>query len=133
MTADPRAMTATASRKRLPPYGRELMQMREAGLVPANETIVVGLDTWNYGRAFARCVIPPDLEPADCNLAFVAGLDVIVVYEPARTMPERRAALVRELLRMNPTTLRTVAMGDPIEWKWVKSRAVGIELTEFAA
>lgn len=100
-------------------------------MVPGNNVIVVSLDTWQYGKAYSRCVVPPDLDPAELDLCFVAALDVILVFEPQRTAIERRDALIRELLKCRPTTLRVCAMGDVIRWTWIKSRAVGIELEEF--
>jgi len=107
------------------------MEMREAGLVPSDGLIVVSLDSWNYGKRYARCVVPADLDPTTLNFAFVAGLDVFLVYDRAQTVLERRDAVIRQLLRYRAATLRAVGMGDPCEWSIIKSRAVGIELKEF--
>jgi len=107
------------------------MQMREAGLVPANGVIVVSLDTWQYGRAYSRCVVPPELDPQEVDMRFVAGLDVIIVWEPARTALARHDALIHALLRCRPATLLVCAMGDVVQWLWIKSRRLGIELEQF--
>ena len=104
--------------------------MREAGLVPADNTVVVSLDSWNYGRRYMRCVVPPDLRPEEGEFSFVAGLEVVVAH-PASTAIERRNALLRELLKCRPVTLLVFTMGEVIRMTWIKSRAVGIELEEF--
>lgn len=127
-------MSAAAQRtprKRLPPFGRELLEMRRSGLVPADNQVIIALDSWDYAKTRARVVIPPELDPDVCDLAFVAALDVVIICDRARTTTIRRDALVRAVLRCNPITLRVLAMGDPVEWTWIKSRAVGIELEEF--
>jgi len=118
-------------RKRLPPFGRELMAMREQGLVPANGMCVVSLDSWDYGRAYARCVVTPDLHPGELNFAFVAAIDVVLVHVPTLTTIARRDAFIRELLKCRPTTLRVCAVADVMTWTWIKSRRVGVELEEF--
>jgi hypothetical protein len=125
-----RGDAARFGRKRLPPFGRELLNIRMRGLVPAT-MIVVGLDTWNYGMAYARCVIPANSEPVDFNFDFVAGLDTVVIREPSLTTPERRDSALRELLACNPASLRCIELSDPIEWLWVKSRKNGLEKPEY--
>lgn len=121
----------SATRRRLPPFGRELVEMRKAGLVPGNNTVVVSLDSWDWGKAYARVVVPPEIDPSQLDFCFVAGLDVVVVCDPSRTPLERRDALARAILPYQPTTLRVVLMGDPVQWIWIKSRAVGVELDKF--
>jgi len=116
---------------RLPPFGKDLMTLREQNMVPSNNLVIVSLDSWDYGKRYARVVVPADLDPAILNFAFVAGLDVFLVYDGARTTLERRDAVIRQLLRNRAATLRCLAMGDPCEWKWITSRGIGIELREF--
>jgi hypothetical protein len=123
---------ATASRLRLPPYGRELMQMREAGLVPADGMCVVSLDSWQYGKGRSRVVITADLDPEQINFAFVAGIDATIIHDPCITSTDRRNACIRALLRFNPTRLLVCTLGDVTRLQWIKSKAVGVELAEFA-
>jgi hypothetical protein len=117
--------------KRLPPYGRELLKMRQQGLAPAGPYVVISLDSWRWGRAYARVVIPPDLDPEDVNFAFVAGLDVVLVLDRGTTTPLRRDAAVKQLLACNPASLRVLEIDRPIRWTWIKSRRHGVELPEY--
>lgn len=129
MSASGRSMQSPNA-KRLPPFGRALRELRLRGMVPTSQ-IVVSLDTWNYGRAFAQVVIPPELDPSILNFDFIAGLDCVVVRDPEITAEDRRDAVLRELLANDPASLRCIDLGDPVRWLWVKSRQVGIELTAY--
>ena len=122
--------------KRLPAYGRGLLETRRRGLVPPRPHVVVCLDGWDWGKKYylrSRVVVPPDLDPRNTDFRFVAGLDVVLIYDPEITRPERVDATVGELLPCLPASLRTLAVGDPVcEITFVKSRAVGIELDSYA-
>ena len=115
---------------RLPAYGRELLDIRQRGMRPES-IIIVAIDSWDYGKAFARVVLPQDL-PADVvNFVFVAGLDVAVVWLPKVTEIARRDAVVRQILKFSPRSLRVIEIACPVGWLWIKSVAHGIELPEF--
>lgn len=126
------AHSQTRITKRLPAYGRGLLETRRRGLVPPGPYIFVCLDGWNWFKGFSRVVVPPDLDPRNTDFRFVAGLDVVLRYDPEITMPERVDATVLELLPCLPTSLRTLVVGDPVcEFAYVKSRALGIELEKY--
>ena len=108
-----------------------MRELRLRQLVPAKQ-IIVSLDSWEYGKSYPRVVLPPDLEPATCNFDFLAALDVVLVLDPTLTSLARRDAVLRELLACDPASLRCFEMTDPVRVTWVKSRARGIELSEYA-
>lgn len=115
---------------RLPPFGKELLELRKRGMRPES-IIICAIDTWRYGMAYARVVIPEDLQPEEVTFAFVAGLDVAIVWLPEITSIERRDAVARQILKFDPISLRIVEVADPIGWIWIKSRAKGVEMPEF--
>lgn len=117
---------------RLPAFGRELLELRRQGLRPEG-LLVVALDTWEFGKAYARAVIAKDVEPANTNFAFVADLDVALIWLPTLTPIARRDAAIRRILFFNPASLRVIVMADPVGWIWVKSHARGLEMPEMAA
>jgi len=51
----PRQVAGGAAFKTLPPYGRQLFEIRRRGQVPANYT-VVALDDWKLGKLFTLVV-----------------------------------------------------------------------------
>jgi hypothetical protein len=126
------AASYISSGKRLPAFGRELLQIRQRGLAPDCPLIAVCLDGWTWGKAYARCVIPPDLDPLHADLRFVAGLDTVLILSPSVTTIERRDATIRQLLACLPASLRSLEIADPILWTWIKSRKHGLELMEYA-
>lgn len=119
------------TRFRLPAFGRELMELREQGLIPADGMCIVSLDSWAYGKGRARVVVTPDVEPDSLDFSFTAAIDVTLVHVPTLTSIERRDACIRALLRCNPTRLLVCTISDVIKLTWIKSRSVGIELEEF--
>ncbi|MEO9061146.1 MAG: hypothetical protein ABI270_03775, partial [Nitrosospira sp.] len=64
--------------KRFPPYGKQLMQLRQSGKIPAR-TVMVTFD-WKLARAYPRIVISDDTPAAKLNFDYLAGLPVEVVY-----------------------------------------------------
>jgi hypothetical protein len=120
------------SHGRLPPYGREILDLRERGLIPVGR-MFVALDTWSHGKSYARVVVTPDLDPSELDFTFLAGLDVELVWLPEVTSVERRDAAIRAILRCLPERLMLwTAGGDVPRLTWIKSNAVGVELQEFA-
>ena len=125
-----------AQHLRLPPFGRELLSLRERGLVPAPHRwfghVVVCLDAWDLAQNFTRVVVPTDCDPAALNFSFVAGLDVVMAYAPSKTLIARRDATIAQLLKFLPVSLRVVDMDAPNLGFWVKSRKHGLERVEYA-
>ena len=68
---------------KLPPYGRAIVSMVEAGQRPQifSGAIVAALD-WNIAKSWPRFVLPPADDPHSFRLDFCRGLDVLVLYRP---------------------------------------------------
>lgn len=115
---------------RLPAYGRDLLELRRRGLRPES-IVIVAIDSWAYGMAYARVVVSKELAPAEINFAFVAALDVAIVWLPDITTTERRDAVARQVLKFDPVSLRVIEIADPVRWLWIKSRAQGVEMPEY--
>lgn len=84
-------------RLRLPAFGAELADLRRQGLAPRSGVIRVAVDDWSLRGTRAdmgRVVVPDDLDPADLDLHFVSGLDVVVVYDGGRTVAARARAVI---------------------------------------
>lgn len=90
--------------KRLPPYGKQFMTMRQAGKAPS-KTIMVCFD-WDLAHAYPRIVIPEDATPAEIEFKFLAGLPVQIIYRNKDA--HRVDALVQEIIRVNPLLTRSV-------------------------
>ena len=91
--------------KRLPPYGKQLMAIREAGKVPA-KTVVVSFD-WDLARAYPRIIIPADVTPAEIEFRFLAGLPVQITYRNKDA--HRVDEVAQEIAKVNPCFLATFA------------------------
>lgn len=128
---DPKAIPQRAAGKaarRLPAYGGQLMQTRIRGQIPAGPYVAVCLDSWDWAKSFSRTIVPPDLDPARADFRFVAGLDVVLIYDPRITTQERVESAIVELLACLPASMRSLTVEEPVcNWTWIKSRAVGIE------
>lgn len=135
------ALRKVRSGLKLPPFGKELMDLRRQGLVPKPLLgfghILVAIDDWTLGKGVAnaalvaRVVVPEDAEPHTLDFLFVAGLTVLVAYRPSRTMPDRLNAIILQLLRFRPLQFRVVDMDRPAMGFLVKSSSVGIERKEW--
>ena len=136
-------LTILPRAKRLPAYGKRLLGIRQCGIVPPGPYVVVCLDSWDWGKKFDRCVVTPDLDPAQTDFKFVAGLDVVLIFDRHITSPDRVDATIRELLQCLPISLRTLSASSTVtrdaagvfedvhELRWIKSRAAGIELEQY--
>lgn len=79
--------------RRLPAYGRELVEAQRRGLnVP---WLLIALD-WNLGRAFPRVVIPADMPVYELDLRLVHGLGCMVAHrgETSRALDVAEAVLL---------------------------------------
>jgi hypothetical protein len=92
--------------KRLPPYGKQLMTIREAGKAPAR-MVIVAFD-WDLGKAYPRIIIPNDLTPAEIEFRFLAGLPVQITYRNKDA--HRVDAVAQEVAKVNPCFLATFAL-----------------------
>lgn len=117
--------------RRLPAYGRALMKLRHQGLVPKNG-VSVALDNWKLGPFGFRLVIPKDSDPLALDFTGVAGLDVILHVDSRISDVERRNAAARAILDCDPAVLIELDFNRPSDARFIKSRALGIELQEFA-
>lgn len=123
----------------LPAFGRRLLEMRLAGVVPARHmglgcSVVISMDSWKWGKAplWYRLVITTEQDPAELDLSMVAGLNVVLVWSPALSMPARCDAAIKRLLAVEVATLRVINMADPHLGSFIKTEAQGIERTEYA-
>jgi hypothetical protein len=98
--------TCTKGKKRLPPYGKSLLAIRQAGKVPS-KTVMVNFD-WDLAQAYPRIVIPDDAIPAEIEFKFLAGLPVQIIYRSKDA--HRVDAVVQEIMRVNPRSLATFAL-----------------------
>jgi hypothetical protein len=91
---------------KLPPYGKQLMSIREAGKAPA-KIMIVAFD-WDLGKAYPRIIIPNDLAPAEIEFRFLACLPVQITYRSKDA--HRVDAVAQEVAKVNPCFLATFAL-----------------------
>jgi hypothetical protein len=112
-----RRPAGTRSRK-LPAYGRELLDLRRRGLVPDPPLIIVSVG-WNVTRAHGPhllgygLVVGDEDDPGALDFCGVAGLPVLVVSDD-ETPIARVQSVVDGLLRFAPRSLRA--------WRIVRGR-----------
>jgi hypothetical protein len=92
--------------KSLPPYGKQLLAIREAGMVPIR-MVVVCFD-WKQARAWPRIIILPDAAPESLDFRCLAGIAVEIVYRSKDA--HRVDALVQEIMQVNPSYLSTLGV-----------------------
>jgi hypothetical protein len=92
--------------KRLPPYGKQLMAIRQAGKAPVR-MMIVAFD-WDLARAYPRIIIPNDLTPAEIEFRFLAGLPVQITYRSKDA--HRVDAVAQEIAKVNPCFLATFGL-----------------------
>jgi hypothetical protein len=92
--------------KRLPPYGKQLMALRKAGMVPIR-MVVVCFD-WDQAKAWPRIIILPDAAPESLDFRCLAGIPVEIVYKNKDA--HRIDALVQEIMQVNPCYLATLGV-----------------------
>lgn len=124
-----------ALRRKLPAYGRELLELRQRDLVPrrgfAGCHVLVVLDDWHIARNRWRLVIDPKDDLLGLDFVGVAGLEVLLVVDSAKTALERRNAALRAILEGAPASLVELDVRVPHALRFIKSRKLGIELAEF--
>lgn len=92
--------------KRLPSYGKALLELRRAGKMPAKRVVVTF--SWNIGRAYPRIVLADDTPPEMLEFGFLAGLSVQIVYH--KKDAHRINAIAGAILRINPSCLITFGL-----------------------
>lgn len=126
-----------APQLRLPAFGRELLDLRENGMVPkpgwCGAHVLIVLDSWEIASRRWRLVIAPGDNPAELDFLGVAGLETIIIHDARVTERGRLDAAIRAVLRSNPSSLATFNIVAPHAVEIIKSRAVGIERWEFRA
>ena len=65
-------------KRKFPPYGKQLDQLRRKGLIPCLRVIVS--TSWGLGAAYPRIVIPDDIPIVNLNFSYLAGLSVQIVH-----------------------------------------------------
>jgi hypothetical protein len=114
--------------RRLPPYGKALLESRFKGLAPRD--LFVCLDDWRAFKGRARIVIPPDTNPAELDLRFAAGVDCIVAWLPQSTGQDRMLATVRALIAHEARRVWVLNREAPHHSFFAKSVQRGVELPE---
>lgn len=107
-------------RRRMPPFGRDLAQVRRAGMVPDCSGNPLGAFLVCYGwamhrrfadeEAFPRIVLPLDNPAWWYEMGPLAGLDVMLVYEPRHAYRVYEA--VEEIVACGARNLWVWAVGD---------------------
>jgi hypothetical protein len=69
--------TLNNQHRRLPAFGRELVDAQRKGLNVA--WLCIALD-WNLGRAFPRVVVPVDIQARDLDMRLARGLGCMIVH-----------------------------------------------------
>lgn len=92
--------------KRIPPYGKQLMEMRLAGKMPKG--IVMVTFGWELAQAYTRIVIPDDVPADQLSFYYLAGLAVQIVYY--RKDAHRVNDVADAVLKINPSWLATLAL-----------------------
>jgi hypothetical protein len=130
------ASQPNSPRLRLPAFGRDLLDLREKGLVPrpgwCNANVLIVLDSWTIAAARWHLVVKPDDNPAELDFLGCAGLDCILIYDSRITDRPRLRAAARSVLRRKPSSLAAFDVVVPHRVELIKSHKVGVELAEFA-
>ena len=92
--------------KRFPAYGKQLMDIRLAGKMPASRVIITF--EWDLGCAYNRIVLPEDDSLASLSYVYLAGLSVEIVYRSKHS--HLISELVEAILRVHPSSLITFAL-----------------------
>lgn len=67
--------------RKLPPYGRRLVNLRQQGLVPNSGQVAIAVDRWDLVKSTREdaIVLPAGEDPASFDWRMVAGLPVLIV------------------------------------------------------
>ena len=96
--------------RKLPAYGRDLLDLRRRGLVPNPKLVIINVG-WNATKAHGAhvmgygVVVPDDEEPEALDFCGLAGLPVLVVARGTEPI-ERIKAVVAQVIRFAPLSVR---------------------------
>ncbi len=93
---------------KLPPYGKQLMEMRNRGEAPREVFVVTD---WNLARNLTRVVVPDDFPLADIELRYLAGIDVNLVHHAHDAA--RALTIARAILNARPRLLNAFNVDVP--------------------
>ena len=106
-------MVRTASEKarvnykrKFPPFGKRLDDLRRAGKIPAMRVIVA--TDWSIGKLFPRIVITDELPATSLRFNYLSGLHVQIVYFDRDN--QLLESLITEILSIQPATLSVFNM-----------------------
>jgi hypothetical protein len=88
-------------RKRFPPFGKQLNDLRQKGMVPAMRVVVT--TDWKLGGAYPRIVMPSGTDVSLLNFDYLAGLNVQIVHHANEA--ELVSTLTDAILAVKPKTL----------------------------
>lgn len=84
-----------------PPYGKQLNDLRQIGLVPSQRIIVT--TDWKLGAAYPRIVIPAGAQIEQLIFNYLAGLCVQIVSHNGEG--DLVSSLIIEILKVKPKVL----------------------------
>ncbi len=94
-------------KRRFPPYGKQLMELRLSGKSPARVVQIVF--DWNLAKAYPRVIIPDDPPVSALDFRFLAGIACQIVCHGKDS--HRVDAVVEAILAVNPLCLTTFNLG----------------------
>ncbi len=89
-----------------PPYGKQLMEMRQDGEIPKFMVYVVF--SWELARKSPRIVIPDDLSHEGLDFDYLAGLPVQIAYHNKDS--HKVDVVSQDILAVNPCFLAILAL-----------------------
>ena len=92
--------------KKFPPYGKQLLKLRNQGKIP-NKLLMVVFD-WLIGRAYPRIVITEEALPKETEFKYLAGIPVQIVFSQKEA--HRVDGFAQEILKVNPSFLCTFGL-----------------------
>ena len=96
----------TKDHKRYPPYGRKILQQRQAGNIPGN--IIYVVFDWMLARKCTRIVIPDVMPYEGLNFYYLAGLPVTIAYRNKDA--HKINTISQDILAVNPCYLAILAL-----------------------
>ena len=92
--------------KRFPPYGKQLLKLRNQGKIP-NKLLMVVFD-WKLARVYPRVVITEETVPKETEFKYLAGIPVQIVFSQKEA--HRVDGFAQEILKVNPSFLCTFGL-----------------------
>ncbi|TMW70210.1 hypothetical protein FG147_11465 [Thauera sp. UPWRP] len=139
----------TAPRGKLPAYAHPLAELRRQGQRPANETVIIRIDSWPPGVTETRdgmsnrfwftsgrpaqvwcpqVVVTEGDDPGALDFSFARDLDAIIPHWRSKSPPSRLRALLRRVLQADPRRLIVLDMECNSRTWFIKSVDRGVEV-----